>query len=134
MYVFCAGYAPVTGMCHPMRSCSVNIDAGISSAFVVAHELGHVYVLYYLIACMYKAKNKYDEKLTTKTCREYINNHRVLSNSFVESHFQRLLYNRRKVVMPKSPCTNINVCFGWCFIYDNVFKSIILLMTQLSKW
>ncbi|XP_039628767.1 A disintegrin and metalloproteinase with thrombospondin motifs 14 isoform X2 [Polypterus senegalus] len=37
-----AGYAPVTGMCHPLRSCTLNHEDGFSSAFVVAHETGHV--------------------------------------------------------------------------------------------
>ncbi|KAJ3587567.1 hypothetical protein NHX12_011164 [Muraenolepis orangiensis] len=35
-------YAPVTGMCHPVRSCTLNHEDGFSSAFVVAHETGHV--------------------------------------------------------------------------------------------
>lgn len=39
-----SGYAPVTGMCHPVRSCTLNHEDGFSSAFVVAHETGHVYV------------------------------------------------------------------------------------------
>lgn len=38
------GYAPVTGMCHPVRSCTLNHEDGFSSAFVVAHETGHVWV------------------------------------------------------------------------------------------
>lgn len=38
----CSGYAPVTGMCHPVRSCTLNHEDGFSSAFVVAHETGHV--------------------------------------------------------------------------------------------
>ncbi|XP_034518531.1 A disintegrin and metalloproteinase with thrombospondin motifs 14 isoform X6 [Ailuropoda melanoleuca] len=37
-----SGYAPVTGMCHPLRSCTLNHEDGFSSAFVVAHETGHV--------------------------------------------------------------------------------------------
>ncbi|XP_059892190.1 A disintegrin and metalloproteinase with thrombospondin motifs 14 isoform X2 [Gadus macrocephalus] len=37
-----AGYAPVTGMCHPLRSCTLNHEDGFSSSFVVAHETGHV--------------------------------------------------------------------------------------------
>ncbi|XP_076856662.1 A disintegrin and metalloproteinase with thrombospondin motifs 14 isoform X2 [Brachyhypopomus gauderio] len=37
-----AGYAPVTGMCHALRSCTLNHEDGFSSAFVVAHETGHV--------------------------------------------------------------------------------------------
>ncbi|XP_049711744.1 A disintegrin and metalloproteinase with thrombospondin motifs 14 isoform X2 [Elephas maximus indicus] len=37
-----SGYAPVTGMCHPLRSCALNHEDGFSSAFVVAHETGHV--------------------------------------------------------------------------------------------
>ncbi|XP_067377908.1 A disintegrin and metalloproteinase with thrombospondin motifs 3 isoform X1 [Channa argus] len=36
------GYAPVTGMCHDVRSCTLNHEDGFSSAFVVAHETGHV--------------------------------------------------------------------------------------------
>uniref|UniRef100_A0A8D3DG40 ADAM metallopeptidase with thrombospondin type 1 motif, 3 n=1 Tax=Scophthalmus maximus TaxID=52904 RepID=A0A8D3DG40_SCOMX len=36
------GYAPVTGMCHPVRSCTLNHEDGFSSAFVVAYETGHV--------------------------------------------------------------------------------------------
>lgn len=43
------GYAPVTGMCHPVRSCTLNHEDGFSSAFVVAHETGHVYVQKYMI-------------------------------------------------------------------------------------
>ncbi|KAK2098504.1 A disintegrin and metalloproteinase with thrombospondin motifs 14 [Saguinus oedipus] len=39
-----SGYAPVTGMCHPLRSCALNHEDGFSSAFVVAHETGHVSV------------------------------------------------------------------------------------------
>uniref|UniRef100_A0A3Q2WH81 ADAM metallopeptidase with thrombospondin type 1 motif, 3 n=1 Tax=Haplochromis burtoni TaxID=8153 RepID=A0A3Q2WH81_HAPBU len=41
IFVTC-GYAPVTGMCHPVRSCTLNHEDGFSSAFVVAHETGHV--------------------------------------------------------------------------------------------
>uniref|UniRef100_A0A646QD23 Zinc metalloproteinase/disintegrin n=1 Tax=Hemiscolopendra marginata TaxID=943146 RepID=A0A646QD23_9MYRI len=37
-----AGYAPVGGMCNPRRSCSLNRDEGLTSAFVIAHEIGHV--------------------------------------------------------------------------------------------
>ncbi|XP_006815023.1 A disintegrin and metalloproteinase with thrombospondin motifs 3-like, partial [Saccoglossus kowalevskii] len=37
-----AGYAPVTGMCHLFRSCTLNKEDGFSSAFVMAHETGHV--------------------------------------------------------------------------------------------
>ncbi|KAG7257713.1 hypothetical protein CRUP_021766 [Coryphaenoides rupestris] len=29
-------------MCHPVRSCTLNHEDGFSSAFVVAHETGHV--------------------------------------------------------------------------------------------
>nr|XP_046266471.1 A disintegrin and metalloproteinase with thrombospondin motifs 2 [Scatophagus argus] len=36
------GYAPVTGMCHLHRSCVLVIEDGFSSAFVAAHETGHV--------------------------------------------------------------------------------------------
>jgi len=37
-----AGYAHVNGMCHEHRSCSITLEDGFSSAFVVAHEIGHV--------------------------------------------------------------------------------------------
>ncbi|CAB3983523.1 A disintegrin and metallo ase with thrombospondin motifs 14 [Paramuricea clavata] len=36
-----AGYAPVYGMCHPVRSCSLNQEDGFPSAFIIAHEVGH---------------------------------------------------------------------------------------------
>ncbi|XP_051793849.1 A disintegrin and metalloproteinase with thrombospondin motifs 2-like [Acanthochromis polyacanthus] len=36
------GYAPVTGMCHLHRSCVLVYEDGFSSAFVAAHETGHV--------------------------------------------------------------------------------------------
>ncbi|KAK2151593.1 hypothetical protein LSH36_358g02030 [Paralvinella palmiformis] len=35
------GLAPVSGMCEPQRSCSINEDIGLSSAFTIAHEMGH---------------------------------------------------------------------------------------------
>ena len=37
-----SGYAPVAGVCDPGRSCSLNRDEGLSSAFIIAHELGHI--------------------------------------------------------------------------------------------
>nr|CAB3219998.1 A disintegrin and metalloproteinase with thrombospondin motifs 3 [Phallusia mammillata] len=37
-----AGYAHVTAMCDRLRSCSLNHEDGFSSAFVIAHETGHV--------------------------------------------------------------------------------------------
>ena len=37
-----SGYAPVAGVCDPARSCSLNRDEGLSSAFIIAHELGHI--------------------------------------------------------------------------------------------
>uniref|UniRef100_A0A3P9KVA9 ADAM metallopeptidase with thrombospondin type 1 motif, 2 n=1 Tax=Oryzias latipes TaxID=8090 RepID=A0A3P9KVA9_ORYLA len=36
------GYAPVTGMCRLYRSCVLVLEDGFSSAFVAAHETGHV--------------------------------------------------------------------------------------------
>ncbi|XP_061433351.1 A disintegrin and metalloproteinase with thrombospondin motifs 6-like [Lethenteron reissneri] len=35
------GLAPVSGMCEPERSCSINEDLGLASAFTIAHEMGH---------------------------------------------------------------------------------------------
>ena len=39
-----SGYAPVDGVCDPGRSCSLNRDEGLSSAFIIAHELGIVFI------------------------------------------------------------------------------------------
>ncbi|XP_054610510.1 A disintegrin and metalloproteinase with thrombospondin motifs 2-like [Dunckerocampus dactyliophorus] len=36
------GYAPVTGMCQLHQSCVLVFEDGFSSAFVAAHEIGHV--------------------------------------------------------------------------------------------
>ncbi|XP_077596400.1 A disintegrin and metalloproteinase with thrombospondin motifs 2-like [Stigmatopora nigra] len=36
------GYAPVTGMCLMHQSCALVFEDGFSSAFVAAHEIGHV--------------------------------------------------------------------------------------------
>ncbi|KAK3089633.1 hypothetical protein FSP39_005227 [Pinctada imbricata] len=35
------GLAPVGGMCDRDRSCSINEDIGLASAFTIAHEIGH---------------------------------------------------------------------------------------------
>uniref|UniRef100_A0A8C0J2J0 ADAM metallopeptidase with thrombospondin type 1 motif 6 n=1 Tax=Chelonoidis abingdonii TaxID=106734 RepID=A0A8C0J2J0_CHEAB len=35
------GLASVSGMCEPERSCSINEDIGLGSAFTIAHEIGH---------------------------------------------------------------------------------------------
>nr|XP_027210758.1 A disintegrin and metalloproteinase with thrombospondin motifs 2-like [Penaeus vannamei] len=37
-----SGYAPVAGVCEPSRSCTLNRDEGLTSAFIIAHEMGHV--------------------------------------------------------------------------------------------
>ncbi|KAF5303503.1 hypothetical protein FQR65_LT08202 [Abscondita terminalis] len=37
-----SGYAPVGGVCDSKRSCALNRDEGLSSAFIVAHEMGHL--------------------------------------------------------------------------------------------
>ena len=41
------GLAPVAGMCEPERSCSVNEDIGLASAFTISHELGHKWVTFW---------------------------------------------------------------------------------------
>lgn len=41
----CSGLASVAGMCEPERSCSINEDIGLGSAFTIAHEIGHKWVL-----------------------------------------------------------------------------------------
>ena len=40
-----SGYAPVDGVCDPARSCSLNRDEGLSSAFIIAHELGQGHIV-----------------------------------------------------------------------------------------
>ena len=40
-YLCISGLAPVAGMCEPVRSCSINEDIGLASAFTIAHEIGH---------------------------------------------------------------------------------------------
>ncbi|TRY75432.1 hypothetical protein TCAL_00704 [Tigriopus californicus] len=37
-----SGYAPVSGICDPARSCSLIHEDGLSSTFIIAHELGHL--------------------------------------------------------------------------------------------
>ncbi|XP_023715341.1 A disintegrin and metalloproteinase with thrombospondin motifs 3 isoform X2 [Cryptotermes secundus] len=37
-----SGYAPVSGACDPTRSCTLNRDEGLTSAFIIAHEVAHV--------------------------------------------------------------------------------------------
>ena len=37
-----AGLAELGTMCDQPRSCSINEDSGLSAAFTIAHELGHV--------------------------------------------------------------------------------------------
>ncbi|XP_076052696.1 A disintegrin and metalloproteinase with thrombospondin motifs 1-like isoform X2 [Oratosquilla oratoria] len=37
-----SGYAPVAGVCEAARSCTLNRDEGLTSAFIIAHEMGHV--------------------------------------------------------------------------------------------
>ena len=40
--MFISGYAPITGLCLPMRNCALVRDEGFTSAFVIAHEMAHV--------------------------------------------------------------------------------------------
>ncbi|XP_043274016.1 A disintegrin and metalloproteinase with thrombospondin motifs 2-like [Venturia canescens] len=37
-----SGYAPVGGACDPARSCALNRDEGLTSAFIIAHEVAHI--------------------------------------------------------------------------------------------
>ena len=39
-----SGYAPVSGACDPARSCALNRDEGLTSAFIIAHEVAHMCV------------------------------------------------------------------------------------------
>ena len=42
MYHIFSGLAELATMCDPERSCSIIEDNGISAAYTIAHELGHV--------------------------------------------------------------------------------------------
>ncbi|XP_050392915.1 A disintegrin and metalloproteinase with thrombospondin motifs 2 isoform X1 [Patella vulgata] len=42
-----AGYAPITGMCNPGRSCAAIKDEGFTSGFIIAHEMAHVFGLFH---------------------------------------------------------------------------------------
>ncbi|KAK7498557.1 hypothetical protein BaRGS_00010217 [Batillaria attramentaria] len=42
-----AGYAPITGMCNPSRSCAAITDEGFTSGFIIAHEMAHVFGLFH---------------------------------------------------------------------------------------
>ncbi|XP_067671402.1 A disintegrin and metalloproteinase with thrombospondin motifs 3-like isoform X2 [Haliotis asinina] len=42
-----AGYAPITGLCNPIRSCAAIKDEGFTSAFIIAHEMAHVFGLFH---------------------------------------------------------------------------------------
>lgn len=37
-----SGFAPVGGVCSRARSAALDRDEGLTSAFVIAHELGHL--------------------------------------------------------------------------------------------
>ncbi|KAK5650098.1 hypothetical protein RI129_001127 [Pyrocoelia pectoralis] len=37
-----SGYAPVGGVCDEKRSCALNRDEGLTSAFIIAHEMAHI--------------------------------------------------------------------------------------------
>ncbi|CAL1526316.1 unnamed protein product [Lymnaea stagnalis] len=42
-----SGYAPITGLCDPSRSCAAVKDDGFSTAFVIVHEMAHVFGLFH---------------------------------------------------------------------------------------
>lgn len=47
-----SGYAPVSGACDPARSCALNRDEGLTSAFIIAHEVAHMFVcLFFFSFC-----------------------------------------------------------------------------------
>ncbi|XP_041377041.1 A disintegrin and metalloproteinase with thrombospondin motifs 16-like [Gigantopelta aegis] len=41
------GFAPIKGMCNPIRSCIVNEDTGLATAFTIAHEIGHNFGMFH---------------------------------------------------------------------------------------
>ncbi|XP_005110846.3 A disintegrin and metalloproteinase with thrombospondin motifs 3 [Aplysia californica] len=42
-----SGYAPITGLCNPTRSCAAVRDEGFTTGFVIAHEMAHVFGLFH---------------------------------------------------------------------------------------
>ncbi|XP_021354644.1 A disintegrin and metalloproteinase with thrombospondin motifs 18-like [Mizuhopecten yessoensis] len=41
------GFAPIEGMCNRIRSCTINEDTGLSTAFTIAHEMGHNFGMFH---------------------------------------------------------------------------------------
>lgn len=41
------GFAPIKGMCNRLRSCIVTQDTGLSTAFTIAHEIGHNFGMFH---------------------------------------------------------------------------------------
>lgn len=72
------GYAPVTGMCNPMRSCALVKDDGTSSAFVIAHEIGHMLdESHFILFSLFKIGNKFakcNESLKASIALLYLSN------------------------------------------------------------
>ncbi|XP_025089105.1 LOW QUALITY PROTEIN: A disintegrin and metalloproteinase with thrombospondin motifs 3-like [Pomacea canaliculata] len=42
-----AGYAPITGLCDPSRSCAAITDEGFTTGFIIAHETAHIFGLFH---------------------------------------------------------------------------------------
>lgn len=42
-----SGFAPVDGVCSKTRSAAIDRDEGLTSAFVIAHELAHLWVFFF---------------------------------------------------------------------------------------
>ncbi|RUS82579.1 hypothetical protein EGW08_009653, partial [Elysia chlorotica] len=42
-----SGYAPITGLCNPGRSCAAVREEGFSTGFIIAHEMAHVFGLFH---------------------------------------------------------------------------------------
>lgn len=59
-----SGFAPVSGACDPYRSCALNQEEGLSSAFIIAHEIAHMYVFAYYRTC-HKFIQFYDPKVNS---------------------------------------------------------------------
>lgn len=93
-----AGYAPITGLCLPMRNCALVKDDGFTSAFVIAHEVAHVFGL------MHDGHGNtcYGQAYTTSIMAT------VVQSSFNSYWWSGCSKSKMKEVIGNLPCLNNN--------------------------